>query len=357
MSYGKPNFLDLSVMTGYERFMKACRAEPVDATPIWIMRQAGRYLSEYVQLRNRMTMEEALNTPEVAAEITLMPLERFDLDAAIIFSDILPPLAGMGLDLSFVPDIGPTIGSPIRSTKAVDLLGVPPANEVMGATLEAIHLVQQQLKSRHIPLIGFAGAPFTLASYAIEGGATRTFALTKEFMYLEPAAWDRLMIKLCGVTIDYLNAQVHAGVDCVQLFDSWVGALSRYDYERYVQPYSRRVITAIEPNIPVIHFSTNTGAYLDSIAQAGGHVIAMDWRIPIDQGRRLVNKPVMGNLDPCTLLGPWRELLPHATEVMQKIGGNPGHIFNLGHGILPTTPIENVERLIEFIHNYDHAKS
>jgi len=302
-------------------------------------------------------MEQALTTAEVAAEITLMPLERFDFDAAIIFSDILPPLTGMGLDLSFIPDAGPSIGRPIRSPKAVDLLGVPPASEVMGATLDAIHLVQKELKSRHLALIGFAGAPFTLASYAIEGGVARTFALTKEFMYREPAAWDRLMVKLCGFTIDYLNAQIQAGVNCVQLFDSWVGALSHYDYQRYVQPYSQRVISAIEQKTIVIHFSTNTGAYLDSIAEAGGHVIGIDWRIPIDQARRVVNKPIMGNLDPCTLLGPWREVYPHAREVMHRNGGNLGHVFNLGHGILPSTPIENVEKLVDYIHTYEHDES
>ncbi len=318
------------------------------------MRQAGRYLPEYTRLRNGVTMEEALSTPEIAAEITLMPIERFDLDAAIIFADILPPLAAMGLGLSFVPDVGPCISQPIRSPKAVDLLGVPSAHEVMGATLDAISLVKKELDSRHLALIGFAGAPFTLASYAIEGGSTRTFALTKEFMYREPAAWDRLMTKLCGLTIDYLHAQVKVGVDCIQLFDSWVGALSRYDYERYVQPYSQRVLTAIEQATIVIHFSTNTGPYLDAIAEAGGHVIAVDWRIPLDQGYRCVNKPIMGNLDPCALLGPWREVLPHARDVMERSRGISGHIFNLGHGILPTTPIENVQRLVDYIHTYEH---
>ncbi|MCY4158050.1 MAG: uroporphyrinogen decarboxylase [Bacteroidetes bacterium] len=342
-------------MTGRERFLAACRGETVDVTPIWIMRQAGRYLPEYRTLRSRISMEDALNTPEAATEITLMPLERFDLDAAIIFSDILPPLTGMGLDLEFVPSHGPRINNPLRSTKAVDMLGVPPADETMGATLEAIRQVRCELEPRNLALLGFAGAPFTLASYAIEGGSTRTFAHTKAFMYTEPAAWDRLMIKLSGVIIDYLNEQIHAGADCVQLFDSWVGALSRYDYDRYVKPYSHRVLSAIEDKAPVIHFSTNTGAYLDTLSGAGGHVIGVDWRIPIDKARQLVNKPVMGNLDPCTLLGPWRELMPHAKEVMQRIGGHFGHIFNLGHGILPETPIENVRQLVNYVHNYPHG--
>ncbi len=342
------------MMTGCERLMAACRAEAVDATPVWIMRQAGRYLPEYRALRDRVSMQDALRTPEIAAEITLMPLKRFDLDAAIIFSDILPPLTGMGLDLAFVPGYGPRIENPLRSPKAVDMLGVPPASETMGAPLEAIRMVRPELDARSLGLIGFAGAPFTMASYAIEGGATRTFVHTKHFMYSEPAAWDRLMGKLSGVAIDYLSAQISAGADCVQLFDSWVGALSRYDYERYVQPYSYRVLSAIEKKAPVIHFSTNTGAWLDAVAAAGGHVIGADWRIPIDEACRRVGKPVMGNLDPCTLLGPWRELKPHAQEVMERIGGHPGHIFNLGHGILPETPVDNVRQLIDYVHNYSH---
>lgn len=342
-------------MTGRERFLAACHGKVVDCTPIWIMRQAGRYLPDYRALRRQYSMESALSTPAIAAEITLLPLKHFELDAAIIFSDILPPLAGMGLDLSFVPGHGPSIQNPLRTPKAIDMLGVPPAQEAMAPTLEAIKIVRPELDARNLALIGFAGAPFTMASYAIEGGATRTFAHTKAFMYSEPAAWDRLMVKLSGLTIDYLNAQIHAGVDCVQLFDSWVGALSRYDYERYVKPYSHHVLSTIGEKAPVIHFSTNTGTYLDLIAAAGGHVIGIDWRIPIDEARRLVHKPVMGNLDPCTLLGPWRELIPHARDVMQRIAGQSGHIFNLGHGILPETPVENVAQLVDYVHSYDHG--
>ena len=342
-------------MTGRERFLAACRGKAVDCTPIWIMRQAGRYLPEYRALRSRHSMETALRTPAIAAEITLLPLKHFSLDAAIIFSDILPPLTAMGLDLAFVPGHGPRIDNPLRTPKAIDLLGVPPAEEAMGPTLEAIKIVRPELDARNLALIGFAGAPFTMASYAIEGGSTRTFARTKAFMYSEPAAWDRLMVKLSGVTIDYLKAQVAAGVDCVQLFDSWVGALSRYDYERYVKPYSHRVLSAVEDSTLVIHFSTNTGTYLDAVAAAGGHMIGVDWRIPIDEARTRVKKPVMGNLDPSTLLAPWRELMPHAQEVMQRIGGQPGHMFNLGHGILPETPMKNVQRLVDYVHNYHHG--
>ena len=342
-------------MTGRERFLSACQGKAVDRTPIWIMRQAGRYLPQYRALRNQYSMDTALRDPAIAAEITLLPLKHFPLDAAIIFSDILPPLTAMGLDLAFVPGLGPRIGNPLRTPKAVDLLGVPPAKEAMGPTLKAIKIVRRELDARNLALIGFAGAPFTMASYAIEGGATRTFEHTKSFMYSEPAAWDRLMVKLSGMAIDYLKAQIAAGVDCVQLFDSWVGALSRYDYERYVKPYSHRVLSAVENSTVVIHFSTNTGTYLDAVAEAGGHVIGVDWRTPIDEASARVQKPVMGNLDPAALLAPWRELMPHAQEVMQRMEGQPGHVFNLGHGILPNTPVENVQRLVDYVHNYNHG--
>ncbi|MDE2770069.1 MAG: uroporphyrinogen decarboxylase [Bacteroidota bacterium] len=342
-------------MTGRERFLAACQGEAVDRTPIWIMRQAGRYLPQYRALRNQHSMDTALRDPAIAAEITLLPLKHFPLDAAIIFSDILPPLTAMGLDLAFVPGHGPRIGNPLRTPKAVDLLGVLPAKEAMGPTLKAIKIVRRELDARNLALIGFAGAPFTMASYAIEGGATRTFEHTKTFMYSEPAAWDRLMVKLSGMAIDYLKAQIAAGVDCVQLFDSWVGALSRYDYERYVKPYSHRVLSAVENSTVVIHFSTNTGTYLDAVAEAGGHVIGVDWRTPIDEASARVQKPVMGNLDPAALLAPWRELMPHAQEVMQRMEGQPGHVFNLGHGILPNTPVENVQRLVDYVHNYNHG--
>ncbi len=342
-------------MTGRQRLLAACQGKPVDYTPIWIMRQAGRYLPEYRTIRSQYSMEEALGNARIAAEITLLPLKHFELDAVIIFSDILPPLTGMGLDLQFVQGVGPRINNPLRTPKAIDLLGVPPAEETMGATLDAIKIVHTEFLTRDLALIGFAGAPFTLASYAIEGGSTRTFSRTKQFMYSEPAAWDRLMIKLSGLTVDNLKSQIRAGVDCVQLFDSWVGALSRYDYERFVQPYTRKVIQAIQDEAPVIHFSTNTGPYLDAIASAGGHVIGVDWRTPIDVAHALVQKPVMGNLDPCALLAPWSELKPQAQDVLERIGGQPGHIFNLGHGILPETPVDHVRRLVNYVHDYQHG--
>ncbi len=329
------------------RFLKACRGEAVDTTPVWIMRQAGRYLPEYRALRRKYTMMEALTHPEVAATITLQPLERFDLDAAIIFSDILPPLIGMGLDLEFVPGRGPVLRRSIASTYDIDTLRVPPAAESMAATLAAIRLVQPELK---VPLIGFAGAPFTLASYGIEGGASKTYSKTKTLMYNEPAAWDRLMTKLVTVAADLLESQVAAGVNCVQVFDSWVGALSKMDYQLFVQPYSRRLFERLQAlSVPVINFSTGTSGYLDAIAAAGGDVIGVDWRVPLDAAARVAGRPVMGNLDPAALFGPWRELRPRIDDVLRRAPED--HIFNLGHGILPETPIDAVSRMVEYVHS------
>ena len=328
------------------RFLKACRGEAVDTTPVWIMRQAGRYLPEYRTLRRKHSMMEALTNPEVAAAITVQPLARFDLDAAIIFSDILPPLKGMGLDLDFVAGSGPVLRNPITSTYDIDVLRVPPAKESMAATLEAIRLVKPPLK---VPLIGFAGAPFTLASYGIEGGSSKTFLKTKALMYSEPAAWDRLMTKLVTVAADLLESQVAAGVDCVQVFDSWAGALSEWDYEQFVQPYSRALFARLQKlHVPTIHFSTGTGAFTHAVAAAGGDIVGVDWRVRLDVAAKAAGGPVMGNLDPVALFAPWRELKPRIDDVMQR--APEGHIFNLGHGILPETPIEAVSRMVDYVH-------
>ncbi len=328
------------------RFLKACRSEEIDTTPVWFMRQAGRYLPEYRALRKKYGMLEALSNPEVAAAITLQPVERFNLDAAIIFSDILPPLIGMGLDLEYVSGRGPVLRRPLASTYDIDVLRVPPATESMAGTLEAIRLVTSSLK---VPLIGFAGAPFTLASYALEGGSSKTFASTKAMMYAEPAAWNRLMIKLVTVAADLLEQQVAAGADCVQVFDSWAGALSRMDYEQYVQPYSQRLFERLARlEVPVIHFSTGTGAYLDAVAAAGGDIVGVDWRVPLDVAARAAGRTIMGNLDPAALLAPWREMQPRIDDVLRR--APHGHIFNLGHGILPETPIDAVSRLVDHVH-------
>ncbi|HIC90318.1 MAG TPA: uroporphyrinogen decarboxylase [Anaerolineae bacterium] len=335
-----------------DRFLKACRREPVDCTPIWLMRQAGRYMPGYRRLREKYTILEMIKTPELAVEVTMQPINTFDLDAAIIFADILPPLEAMGLSLEFVRGEGPVIHNPLRSATDVAALHTFNPRESLSFTLEAIRLARQELDGR-VPLIGFSGAPFTLASYAIEGGASRHFALTKSLMYNQPRVWHQLMDKLATVVGDYLRAQAEAGAQALQLFDSWVGALGPTDYRRYVLPYSRRAIQAAQASeVPVIHFSTGTAGMLELIKKAGGDVIGVDWRISLaDAWQRLGDDvAVQGNLDPVTLLAPPSELEQHVTDILTQANGRPGHIFNLGHGVLPQTPTEHVEALVEIVH-------
>ncbi len=336
------------------RFLAACRREPVDCTPVWLMRQAGRYMSEYRALRERYSILEIIKTPELAVEVTLQPIRAFDLDAAIIFADILPPLEAMGLDLAFVKGDGPVIHNPVRSTADVRALRRPDPEEDLHFTLEAIRLARRELEGR-APLIGFSGAPFTLASYAIEGGSSRHYARTKGMMYEEPAAWHQFMGKLADLVGRYLQAQVRAGAQAVQLFDSWVGALSPADYREYVLPYSRRAIDmARQEGAPVIHLSTGTAGMLELIKEAGGDVIGVDWRIDLDAAWQRLGEDVaiQGNLDPVALLAPRPELERRAALVLQQAAGRPGHIFNLGHGVLPMTPVENVRALVDFVHEH-----
>jgi len=340
------------------RFLRACRREPVDRTPVWLMRQAGRYLPEYRALREKHTLLDVIRTPELAAEVTLLPLKRFDLDAAIIFADILPPLIGMGLDLEFVHGDGPHILNPIACTKDIDRLGAPLAEETMPATLEATRIVSGELESPGIPLIGFAGAPFTLASYAIEGGGSRDYAKTKRLMYSEPAAWRRLMTKLVTVVADYLIQQARAGAHALQVFDSWAGALGVQDHVRYVQPYNRSLFSELaKAGVPTIHFSTGTGSYLNEVAVCGGDVVGVDWRIPLDRAWEKIGpeRAIQGNLDPAALLAPWRELQPRIDDILDRAKGRAGHIFNLGHGVLPDTPVDNVRRLVDYVHERSAA--
>lgn len=341
------------------QFLRACRGLPVDYTPIWLMRQAGRYMAEYLAIRAKHSMLEVIRTPELAAEVTLQPINAFDLDAAIIFADILPPLIGMGFDLEFVKGVGPRIHNPISKPYDVDVLATPPAEETMGATLEAIKLVEAELTPRGIPLIGFAGAPFTLASYAIEGGGSKTYSKTKALMYTEPAAWKRLMNKLVTVQADYLLKQAKAGASALQLFDSWAGlALGVQDYVRYVQPYNTALFKMLErADVPVVNFSTGTSSYLNEVATCGGDVIGVDWRMPLDWSWKQIGyeRPIQGNLDPVALLAPWRELKLRVDDVLDRAAtvkqqGGSAHIFNLGHGIFLNTPVENVKRLAEYVH-------
>ncbi len=340
-----------------DRFLRACRREPVDRTPIWLMRQAGRYLPEYRQYRERHSMLEIIKAPELAVEITLQPLRRFDLDAAIIFADILPPLESMGVEVQYLKGDGPVIEHPVRGSRDVERLRVPSAGEIAPYTQEAISLASKELAGR-LPLIGFAGAPFTLAGYLVEGGSSRDFALTKRLMYEAPDAWHSLMDKLSQLVGLYLQAQVRAGVQAVQLFDSWVGVLSPADYREYVLPHSHRAIEmAGEAGVPVIHFTTGTGGMLELIREAGGDVIGIDWRIPLSSARNRLGDDVaiQGNLDPMVLFAPLPQLRQRAEEVLRQVGSRPGHIFNLGHGVLPNTPVDHIQELVEFVHRYDTA--
>ena len=335
------------------RFLRACRREPVDATPVWFMRQAGRYMPEYRAIREHVSMLDAIRTPEIACQITLQPINAFALDAAILFNDILIPLIGMGIDLDFVKGEGPQIDNPIRGARDVERLIMPPALEMMPFTFDAIRLITADLAPRNIPLIGFAGAPFTLASYAIEGGGSKNYELTKGLMYAEPAAWDRLMEKLTSVVGDYLEQQIEAGVSAVQIFDSWVGALCPRDFARFVAPHTKALIARVkETGTPVIYFSTGTVGMLDQIAALGSDVIGIDWRVQLDYAWQQIgpDRAIQGNLDPVLLLAPWQEVSAQADDILRRAGGRPGHIFNLGHGILPGTPVDTVRRLADYVH-------
>lgn len=336
------------------RFLRACHRLPVDATPVWLMRQAGRYMSEYRELRAEHSMLETINTPELAAEVTLQPMQAFDLDAAIIFADILPPLIGMGLELEFVPGKGPVIHNPISSPEDINRLETPPAEDTLGPTLEAIEIVTRELEPRNIPLIGFAGAPFTLASYAIEGGGSKDYAKSKALMYSDPDSWQQLMDKLVKVQADYLLQQARAGAEALQVFDSWAGlALGQEAYQRYVAPYNTRLFETIKAaSVPVINFSTGTSPYLEDVAACGGEVIGVDFRMPLGTAWRKIgyDRAIQGNLDPTTLLAPWSELKNQIDLVLDQAAGRPGHIFNLGHGLHKTTPVDNVRRLVDYVH-------
>ena len=333
--------------------LRAYRGEAVERTPVWLLRQAGRYQPAYRALREKHSMLELIRTPELAAQVTLLPVDAFDVDAAIVFSDILPPLVGMGLELDFVKGDGPVIRNPISTTRDVDLLGAPPAEETMTGTLEAIRLVRGELEARDVPVIGFAGAPFTLASYAIEGGTSKDFSRTKAFMLSEPAAWKRLLGKLVTVQADYLLAQAAAGAQALQVFDSWAGrALGREDYLRSVAPHNRELFAKVSAaGVPVINFSLGVSAYLSEAASCGGDVVGLDWTLPLDEGWERVgfDRSVQGNLDPVSLLAPWRELQARIDDVLDRAEGRPGHVFNVGHGLTPGTPEDNVRRLVEHV--------
>ena len=320
------------------------------------MRQAGRYMPEYRTLREQHSLLELCRTPDLATEVTLQPIRRLDVDAAIIFSDLLLPLEPTGIRFDFVRGEGPAIENPIRSEADIDRLTPFEPRERLAYVLDAIRLVKQELNGR-VPLIGFAGAPFTLASYAIEGGHSNTFAHTKALMYGSPSAWHRLCEHLSGIVVDHLTAQIEAGADAVQVFDSWVGALNGSDYREFILPHTRRIFSALAPyKVPTIHFGVGTASILQDLRAAGGDVVGVDWRTPIDEAWQRIgaDRAVQGNLDPTLLLGPLDRALAAADDILDRVGGRAGHIFNLGHGILPSTPVEHVQALAQHVHSRSH---
>lgn len=334
------------------RFLNAVQLEQSDCTPVWFMRQAGRYMTEYRRIREKHSLLDMFKTPEIAAEVTLQPIRALDVDAAIIFADILLPLDAMGLDLDFVEGEGPVLRNPVRGRADAEALQVPDPEESLGYVLESLRLVRRELDGK-VPLIGFAGAPFTLAGYAIEGEGSRSFTLTKRLMYGQRETWDLLMSTITESVTAYLVKQAAAGAQVVQLFDSWVGCLSPADYRDYVQPYSSAIFRKLAQNgIPAIHFGTGTGDLLPLMSEAGGDVIGADWRIWIDDAwaRAGSERGIQGNLDPALLLAPWDVVEKKAGEILDRVGGRRGHIFNLGHGILPQTPVDTVKRLADFVH-------
>jgi uroporphyrinogen decarboxylase len=335
------------------RFIRACKAQPVDRTPVWFMRQAGRYMAEYRAVRKQHSLIEICKKPELAAEVTITAAEALGVDAAIIFADLLLPLEVMGLAFRFEAGEGPVIEKPLREHADIARLRTNGAAE-LGYVSDAIRLVCKHFADR-LPVIGFCGAPFTLASYMIEGGGSRNYVHTKRMMYSSTSAWDELMQKLVAVTSEYAAEQVRAGADTIQIFDSWVGCLSVEDYRRYVLEHVTSLVKKVQSaGVPVIYFGTDSATLLSSMKESGAEVIGLDWRIPLDEGWRLMNfqVAVQGNLDPVLLFADWKELQSRAEGVLKLAAKRPGHIFNLGHGILPETPVDNVKKLCKFVQEH-----
>ncbi len=328
---------------------RACRREAVERTPVWFMRQAGRSLPEYREVRERHTLFEVCREPELCAEVTLQPVRAHGVDAAVMFADIMLPVLGMGIDVELVENVGPVIERPIATMADVERLAVPDPDDSLPFILEAVRLVREELPAEQA-VIGFAGGPFTVAGYLIEGRPTRDFLKTKGCMYRSPDVWHALMEKLADTFAAYLRAKVRAGADVIQLFDSWVGALSVDDYREFVAPYSARILAS--QDVPTIHFGTGTAHLLGDLARVGGDVIGLDWRIPIDRGWALVGerRGVQGNLDPALLLGPWERAEAAAAKILSAVAGRRGHVFNLGHGVLPATDPADLRRLAELVH-------
>jgi uroporphyrinogen decarboxylase len=332
-------------------FLKACRGEPASHTPIWLMRQAGRYQPEYRAIREKVSFVELCKNPELSAEVTLLPVTQLGVDAAILFADILLVLEPLGIGFEFSKNDGPVIKRPVRTSADIDAVVEDiQAKDSLGYVMSTIKNVRKALP-KDVPLIGFAGAPFTLASYAIEGGGSRDYQLTKKLMFTDEGGWNALMHKLTTATIDYLNAQVVAGAQCLQVFDSWIGCLGPADYVRYVQPHMKRLFSSLDKSVPHIHFGTGTATLLTHQRDAGGDVIGLDWRVELGPTWDAIGaKAVQGNLDPYTLLAPREELKRRASEVLRSAGGRPGHIFNLGHGIFPEASVDQVRALVDHVH-------
>jgi uroporphyrinogen decarboxylase len=332
-------------------FLKACRREPTQYTPIWLMRQAGRYQPEYRAVRERVSFVELCKTSELAAEVTCLAVEQLGVDAAIVFADILLVLEPLQIGFEFTESDGPRILRPVRTAADIDAVRQEvDAGESLGYVMQTIRLCRQQLP-RAVPLIGFSGAPFTLASYVVEGGGSRDYLHTKQLMLGDPSAWDALLTRLTDAVIGYLNAQVDAGAQALQVFDSWVGCLGPQDYDRYVKPHMARLFSSLRPGVPVIHFSTGNPALYPGMKEAGGQVMGLDWRVDLgQQWDRLGEVAVMGNLDPMSLFAPVEVLQQRASQVLQSARGRPGHIFNLGHGVPPQASVDRVRALVDFVH-------
>ena len=339
-------------------FVRACKSQPVDRTPVWFMRQAGRYMPEYRAVRKEHSLLEICKKPALAAEVTITAAEILGVDAAIIFADLLLPLEVMGLPFHFSAGEGPVIEKPVRSAEDIANLRTDRAAELAYVS-EAVGLVAKHFAGR-IPVIGFCGAPFTLASYMIEGGGSRNYVHAKKMMYNSPADWDTLMRKLVAVTGAYTAEQVRAGADAIQIFDSWVGCLSVEDYRRYVLPHVTGMVKELKKTgVPIIYFGTDSATLLPAMRETGADVIGLDWRIPLDEGWKHLDRKtaVQGNLDPVLLFAGWNELKARAEDILRSAGGRAGHIFNLGHGILPETPVENVKNLAKFVQEYSLSPS
>ena len=340
-------------------FVRAAKAQPTERTPVWFMRQAGRYMAEYRAIRKQYSLIEICKHPKVAAQVTIEAAEILKVDAAIIFADLLLPLEVMGLNFQFTAGEGPQIEKPLRCEQDIAALRTDRAAE-LGYVSEAVKLVVKHFGEK-LPVIGFCGAPFTLASYMIEGGGSRNYIHTKKIMYSAPRAWNELMSKLVAVTAEYSIEQVRAGADVIQIFDSWVGCLSVEDYRGYVLPHATTLVKRIQKSgVPVIYFGTDSATLLPSMKETGADVIGIDWRIPLDAGWQSMGfrDAVQGNLDPVLLFADWKELQSRAEDILRRAGSRPGHIFNLGHGILPETPVENVKALCEYVreHSAEYRK-